>query len=136
MANFILADATKRADYFARCRIAQFDLLWTCAFQSYWNAVKIEGTGSRIRSESRPGRVRFGGNAKLMSKVGSVRKDFPTESLCLSRGHFFDTCFSWPGAKEAERLRGYEKAYPTSDEEVFGKSQHLQNIERQMHSLK
>lgn len=40
-----------------------------------------------------------------------------------------------PKAKEIEHLRGYEKAYPTSDERVLIKSEHLKNVERQLQFL-
>lgn len=40
-----------------------------------------------------------------------------------------------PKAKELEHLRGYEKAYPTSDERVLIKSEHLKNVERQLQFL-
>lgn len=36
-----------------------------------------------------------------------------------------------PKAKEAEHLRGYEKAYPTGDLRVLSKSVHVQNVESQ-----
>lgn len=36
-----------------------------------------------------------------------------------------------PKAKDAEKLRGYEKAYPTGDLRVLSKSVHVQNIESQ-----
>ncbi len=41
-----------------------------------------------------------------------------------------------PKAKELEHLRGYEKAYPTSDERVLSKSQHLKNVENQLAFLR
>lgn len=40
-----------------------------------------------------------------------------------------------PGAKDLEKLRGYEKAYPTSDQRVLKQSQHLKNVEEQMSLL-
>lgn len=40
-----------------------------------------------------------------------------------------------PKAKELEHLRGYEKAYPTSDERVLSKSEHLKNVEQQLRLL-
>jgi hypothetical protein len=40
-----------------------------------------------------------------------------------------------PKAKELERLRGYDKAYPTSDERVLSQSQHVKNVEEQMRLL-
>ena len=41
-----------------------------------------------------------------------------------------------PKAKELEKLRGYEKAYPTGDDRVLSKSQHLKNVEEQMRLLR
>jgi hypothetical protein len=41
-----------------------------------------------------------------------------------------------PKAKELEHLRGYEKAYPTSDERVLSKSEHLKNVEGQLRFLR
>ena len=41
-----------------------------------------------------------------------------------------------PKAKELEHLRGYEKAYPTSDERVLSKSEHLKNVEKQFAFLR
>ncbi len=41
-----------------------------------------------------------------------------------------------PKAKELEHLRGYEKAYPTSDERVLNKSEHLKNVEQQLAFLR
>ena len=41
-----------------------------------------------------------------------------------------------PKAKELEHVRGYEKAYPTSDERVLSKSEHLKNVERQLRFLR
>lgn len=40
-----------------------------------------------------------------------------------------------PKAKELEQLRGYEKAYPTSDERVLRKSDHLRHVEQQIREI-
>lgn len=37
-----------------------------------------------------------------------------------------------PKAKDIEHLRGYDKAYPTSDERALSQSQHVKNIEEEM----
>ncbi len=42
----------------------------------------------------------------------------------------------YPKAKEMEHLRGYEKAYPTSDGLVLSNSEHLKNVEQQLRFLR
>ncbi len=42
----------------------------------------------------------------------------------------------FPKAKEIEHLRGYDKAFPTSDERVLSKSAHVQNVESQLKLLR
>ena len=43
--------------------------------------------------------------------------------------------FTIPKAKELEQLRGYEKAYPTSDERALRKSAHLRHVEQQIREI-
>lgn len=42
----------------------------------------------------------------------------------------------FPKAREFEHLRGYEKAFPTSDERVLSRSAHVQNVEAQLKTLR